>query len=75
MAARVAPLLSREQALRRRALKQAWGWLLLGLIVPFAALVAVHTGYAHRAANPRQGLALIALGVAVFSIRLALYVV
>jgi hypothetical protein len=75
MAARVAPLLSREEALRRRALRQAWGWLLFGLLVPFAALVAVHTGYVHRAASPRQGLALMALGVAVFTIRLALFVV
>ena len=66
-------LLTRDEALRRRAFKHAWGWLLAGLVVPLLALIAVHTGWVHRAASPRQGWALVVLGLAIFTIRLALY--
>ena len=64
----------RAEAVRRRALRGAWAWLALGLLIPVTALYAAYIGWSHIAEAPRQGWALVVLGVAVFAVRLALYV-
>lgn len=66
--------MTREVALRRRALRQAWFLLLLGLIVPPIALWAGVIGWGLRDEEPRQAWALLTLGITVFVVRLAIYV-
>lgn len=64
----------RAQAVRRKALRGAWAWLALGLLIPVLALYGAYIGYSHRAEAPRHAWTLVVLGVAIFAIRLALYV-
>lgn len=63
----------RAEAVRRRSLRGAWGWLAAGLLIPVLALYGAYIGWGHRNSAPRQGYTLVVLGFAVFAIRVALY--
>jgi hypothetical protein len=73
MDGRMSRLLTRQEALQRRALKQAWGCVALGLLIPMIALLAVYNGWSLRDSRPGHAWPLIGVGLTVFTVRLALY--
>lgn len=68
------PLMTRTEALQRRDLRRAWLLLALGLLIPLIALWGAYDGWMARKASPRLGWTIVVLGVAIFAVRLALYV-
>jgi hypothetical protein len=64
----------RAELMRRRALKEGWIAVLVGLIIPVVALWAVRVGWNLRDSQRAQGNALMAVGATVFVARLALFV-
>jgi hypothetical protein len=71
------PVIGRPRAelLRRRAFKEGWVAILIGLIVPVVALWAVRVGWNLRDSQRAQGNALMVVGATVLVVRLALFVV
>jgi hypothetical protein len=63
----------RAELLRRRALKEGWASIVVGLIIPVVSLWAVRVGWHLRDSQRAQGTALMAVGTTVFVARLALY--
>jgi hypothetical protein len=63
----------RAELLRRRALRQAWFAILAGLLIPFIALWGARTGWQLRTTDRVHGLVLVAAGLAVFGVRMGLY--
>jgi Ca2+/H+ antiporter len=66
-------LLNRREALLRRELRRGWVLLVVGLLIPFLALGSAFIGFQLRRDVPREAWPMLALGVAVFTIRAALY--
>ena len=64
----------RAELLRRRALKEGWLMILVGLLIPFIALGGAAVGWRLRHTDRRHGVALLIAGLGVFAVRLALYV-
>jgi FtsH-binding integral membrane protein len=68
------PLMTRTEALQRRDLRRAWLLLALGLLIPLIALWGAYEGWTARKASPRLAWTIVALGVVIFAVRLALFV-
>ena len=56
-----------------RDLKRGWGLVLAGLLFPVLALGGAGIGWNVRRRDPEMGWAMLALGVAVFALRAAVY--
>ena len=67
------PLLGRDEALRRRRVRNGWIFVAFGVLVPFVALWGAAHGWGVREASPRAGWSLLVAGVTVFTVRLALW--
>jgi hypothetical protein len=67
------PLLSRQEALRRRRVRDGWILVAVGLLIPFLALWGAVHGWGVREDSPRMGWSLLVAGVAVFTVRMALW--
>jgi hypothetical protein len=65
---------ARAELLRRRAVRDGWLAIVIGLIVPGIALWGARRGWALRGIDARQGTIMMAIGVTVFAVRLALWV-
>jgi hypothetical protein len=68
------PLLDREAALRRRDIRNGWIFVAVGLLIPFIALWGAWNGWTLREHAPRTGWSLLISGVAVFTVRLGLWI-
>jgi hypothetical protein len=66
-------LLNRTAALQRRNLRNAWLCMLLGLLIPLLALLGAYLGWQVRETAPRTAWTLVGVGIAIFVVRLALY--
>ncbi len=62
----------RQELLRRRAMRNGWLCVAIGLIVPFLALGGAWVGWSARHVD-RRGVLLAVTGVGVFVVRLALW--
>ena len=67
------PLVGREEALRRRHVRNGWIFVAFGVLVPFVALWGAVHGWGVREQAPRAGWSLLVAGVAVFAVRMALW--
>jgi hypothetical protein len=67
------PLLGREEALRRRHVRNGWIFVAFGVLVPFVALLGAVHGWSVREASPRAGWPLLVAGVTIFTVRMALW--
>lgn len=67
------PLVGREEALRRRHVRNGWIFVAFGLLVPFVALWGAVHGWGVREQAPRAGWSLLVAGVTVFTVRMALW--
>ena len=67
------PLIGRQEALRRRFVRNGWILVVAGLLIPFLALWGAGYGWGMREYAPRSGWPLVIAGVTVFAVRLGLY--
>ena len=67
------PLVGREEALRRRHVRNGWIFVAFGVLVPFVALWGAIHGWGVREEAPRAGWSLLVAGVTVFTVRMALW--
>lgn len=67
------PLIGRDEALRRRHVRNGWLLVAIGLLVPFLALLGAIHGWGVRERSPAAGWSLLVAGVTVFTVRMVLW--